>query len=234
MTLAVLDRLDSLRLAKTGVYEPAETAFVKKVLRPGQVFVDVGAHIGYYSTLAAMLVGPEGKVFAFEPCPVNYALLERNIEPYSGTVRTYPLAVSDAAGYATLYLSDENSGDHRLAYMPERDSLFIRTIALDDFDPLRGEEVGFLKIDVQGHEYEVLKGALRILTDSEDIMGLVEFSPELLRLAGVEPRDVLSLLEDLRFKIYMRRGESIVPAPVADLPKRKHHANLLISRSDIA
>lgn len=233
MRLSVLDPQDSLRLAHTGVYEAVETAFVKRTLKPGHVFVDIGAHIGYYSAMAALLVGPNGKVIAFEPCPVNYALLARNIEPYGAIVRTYPLAVSDAAGYATLYLSNENSGDHRLAYTPERDNIFIRTIALDDFEPLRGERVDFLKVDVQGHEYEVLKGALRILNESEDIRGLVEFSPDLLRLAGAEPRDVLSLLEDLRFKIYMRQGEAIVPAPVADLPRRKHHANLLISRSDL-
>ena len=69
MTIQYLDRLDSLNLKVDGLYERFETDFVRRTLKPGQTFVDVGAHIGYYAALAAELVGPAGAVHAFEPCP---------------------------------------------------------------------------------------------------------------------------------------------------------------------
>lgn len=66
-------------LYSEGTWEPAETAFVKSFLRPGMNVVDIGANLGYFTTLFASLVTAEGKVIAFEPNPQNYGLLKTNI-----------------------------------------------------------------------------------------------------------------------------------------------------------
>ena len=66
-------------LLSKGAYEPFETELFKKNLEKGEVVLDIGAHIGYYTLIAAKIVGNEGKVFAFEPAPDNYALLEKNV-----------------------------------------------------------------------------------------------------------------------------------------------------------
>lgn len=71
-----------------GAYEPTETQLFELVLRPGMRFVDVGAHVGYYTTLGAKLVGSEGEVVAIEPAPANNALLRKNIEVNNLTQRS--------------------------------------------------------------------------------------------------------------------------------------------------
>ena len=74
------DQFVSRRIREHGVWEPYETSLVLRLLQPGDVFVDVGANIGYFSVLAASLVGDAGKVFAFEPDPDNFQLLCANAE----------------------------------------------------------------------------------------------------------------------------------------------------------
>ncbi len=233
MNTMKLDRLDSLHLAQTGVYEPVETALVRRLLRPGQVFVDVGAHIGYYSVIAADVVGPGGQVHAFEPCPENFAILRQNVAPFGDIVRACPAAVSDVSGHSTLFLSDANTGDHRLYVTPGRALVDVPTVALDDIEALRKTRVDFIKIDVQGFEYRVLQGARRILEASPEIVGIVEFSPALLRLAGTEPSVLLKAISGMGFKIYMRSSGQIVKASVDKLPGRKHQTNLIITRKGL-
>lgn len=75
-----LDSKDSLRLSIHGIYEPLETELAKKEVKKGNVVLDIGANIGYYTLIFAKLVGEDGKVFAFEPDPTNFALLKKNVE----------------------------------------------------------------------------------------------------------------------------------------------------------
>ena len=96
-------------------YERATTDLLKDLLHPGMIFVDVGANIGYFSLLAANLVGTEGTVYAFEPEPGNHELLRKNIElnSYSNIVMIQK-AVSNKSGSAPLFLSALDSGSHSL------------------------------------------------------------------------------------------------------------------------
>ena len=73
------DQFVSRRIREEGIWEPYETSLLLSMLRPGDVFVDVGANIGYFSVLAASVVGDDGAVFAFEPDPDNFRLLRRNV-----------------------------------------------------------------------------------------------------------------------------------------------------------
>ena len=66
--------------SRRGSYEPLETETVKREIKKGNVVSDIGANIGYFASIVAKLVGEEGKVFAFEPDPGNFALLERNVQ----------------------------------------------------------------------------------------------------------------------------------------------------------
>ena len=75
-----LDPKDSLRLSIFGVYEPFETDLVQHEVGEGDVVLDIGANIGYYTLIFARIVGEGGKVFAFEPDPDNFALLKKNVE----------------------------------------------------------------------------------------------------------------------------------------------------------
>jgi len=110
-----LDVKDALRLSINGVYEPFETELVRKEVKKGDVVLDIGANIGYYTLIFAKLVGQEGEVLAFEPDPNNFALLKKNIE-INGyrNVSLLQKAVSNRSGKIRLYLSDSNPGAHTI------------------------------------------------------------------------------------------------------------------------
>lgn len=224
---------DSLGLKKDGLYERFETGLVKRLLKPGQVFLDVGAHIGYYSTLAASIVGPEGRVYAFEPDPGNAAVLRQNTARFGDVVKVFQAAVTDRTGRATLYLSPRNSGDHRLFRTPDKDrqAIEVETIALDELAELAGVKVDFLKMDIQGLEVKAIKGAEALIARSPGIVGIIEFWPTGLKLAGMKPGDFLEALQGMGLLAYMKAAKRrLMPAKPRALKNVAGHTNLVIGR----
>src|SRR3989344_1775867 len=99
-------------------YELVETKLFKSLLKPGMNVVDVGAAIGYYTCIAGKLLGPEGKVYAFEPAPRNFSILRKNIELNNlSNVILYQKAVANFSGEVSL--SSMNFGDNRIVDHPE-------------------------------------------------------------------------------------------------------------------
>ena len=227
-----VDMGDCLNLKIDGLYERFETGLVKKMLQPGHVFVDVGAHIGYYSALAASIVGPSGLVLAFEPSPANVGLLRQNVEEYGETVKVLEMAVADKSGMASLYLSPDNAGDNRLFKTHNWEHLEVEVTTLDDRPELDGRAIDFLKVDVQGYELKVLAGASEILARSHGLVGIIEFWPAGLKLNGMKQRgDFLTALDDLGFNIYAKGAKRRLEIAKPQTLKRvRDHINLIISR----
>src|SRR6185369_10140974 len=144
-----LDDKDSLELATREIYEPMETRLFKREIKPGQTVLDIGANIGYYTLIAAKLVGPTGKVYAFEPDPANFRLLKKNVEGNGHTnVVLVDCAVSDKDQKVRLYLNPSNKGDHRIYDSKDgRSSIAARTIRLDEFFIKMDKKVHFIKMD---------------------------------------------------------------------------------------
>ncbi len=208
-----LDEKDVLELATNEFYEPTETALLKKELKKGEIFVDIGANIGYYTLIAARLVGPRGKVYAFEPDPVNFRLLEKNIEQngYLNVVLVNR-AVSDNTRSALLYLNKTNMGDHRIYNPGEyRDRIPIRTVSLDDYFKKLDKRVHFIKMDIQGAEAKALKGIRSLVKANRRIKMVVEFCGKNLKKCGSDPKQFLSALQKMGFKIseISKSGKSI-------------------------
>ncbi len=140
-----------------GLVDPTEE-FVRTVLRPGDVFVDVGANVGTVSALAAGVVGPNGRVVAIEPHPTTFSLLRRTLAANGRqNVTCLNVACGSTAGMATLTdeprKDDNNKVDESGAGIP------VKVTALIDL--LRDHslaKVDLLKIDVEGFEYAVLSG----------------------------------------------------------------------------
>lgn len=200
----VLDATDSLRLSIDPNFEPCETRLMSTELKPGDVVVDVGANIGYYTLLAASKVGAQGKVYAFEPDPTNFALLKKNVELNGHrNVVLVNKAVTDKSGELKLYLSDVNMGDHR-AYASEenRPSITIPCTTMDDFFRGHKGRVDFIKIDIQGFECHALRGMQETLRRSPGVRLTAEFWPYGLTRAGDSPEELLRLLRQNRFKLY--------------------------------
>lgn len=197
-----LDRLIALLVIRLGLWERAERRFIRKAVRLGDVVVDVGANVGQYTMEFSSLVGDEGKVFAFEPAPDNFCLLQMAIEANncSNTV-VHELAVMDDSGWVDLMVSELNHGDHRIFETREkRKGLRVRSTSLDEL--LAGEpRIDFVKVDVQGAEALVLRGMRQLIRPHADLTILMEFSPQLLRAANTEPLEVLEEIQKLGLQV---------------------------------
>lgn len=175
-----------------GQYEPIETAIVLRHLRPGMTVVDVGANIGHYAMVAARAVGPAGLVVAFEPEADNHAALVANLALNGlGNVTAERLALGARPGAAALHLDGANRGGHSLApanVQAPADAQAVAVATLDDYlaERLPDRRLGFVKIDVQGAEAEVLAGAAATLARDRPVV-LVEFWPQGIRAMGGDP-----------------------------------------------
>lgn len=223
-----IDSKDSLNLAIDGLYERFETAFVRRTLREGQSFVDLGAHIGYYSRLAASIVGPMGEVFAFEPAPENFELLKANVAAFPWA-RHWRAAAGSEPGRARLFLSKENSGDHRLFPTAGRESVEVEVVSVDSVAAVR--KIDFFKIDVQGCEIEALQGMAGKLEASPEAVGIVEYWPAGLKANGHRPEDLWKTLVGMGFRVYVAgHKKRLASSSWPCLMKVKAHINLFVSK----
>jgi FkbM family methyltransferase len=143
-----------------GTYEPEQTRLFQQLIPAGATVFDIGAHIGYYTVLSSVLAGGSGRVWAFEPNPVNHAFLRRHVGlNHLDNVVVENAAVSDRNGTASFAFGT-GSGTGRLA---ADGPLEVRTIRLDDFCREHDVRPGFMKIDVEGAELTVLRGAGEII-----------------------------------------------------------------------
>ena len=222
-SLLRLDPGDSLFLGSHD-YEPYESKLLIGLLRPGDVAVDVGAMIGYYTVIFAKHVQAQGRVYAFEPDPENFALLESNVAMNGyGHVRCHNALVGAVAGRGGLWRSHANRGDHHafpgvgpgVGDGNGRESIQVDVVRLDD---VVTEPVDLVKIDVQGYEPFVLAGMRGVIERSDELAMLVEFCPALLIQAGTDPAAFLGDLRALGFSLYEIDDEAGVVRGV-DLPE---------------
>jgi FkbM family methyltransferase len=197
------DKHVSQQLSQHGVWEPYETSLVQLLLNPGDVFVDVGANVGYFTVLAASLVGDSGHVFAFEPDPENFRLLVKNTEHNNLHARVEAvqagLAQQDRAG--TLYLSGDNLGDHQIyPGEPGRQQVGIELFNGSPkltrlMTATQKSNIDLIKIDTQGSEFAVITGLIDLINTLQTPPTiLIELTPFSLRQAGSSGRALIELL----------------------------------------
>ncbi len=197
----LLPRADTIitpELIDRGVWEPRETRYLRTLLQAGQTFVDVGANVGYFSLLAARLLGPGGTVIAVEPEHRNLDLLHRNIaRNHTETVRVIPFAAAAEEVAMSLALDESNRGGHRLVASDDPQAgPSVRCVRLDDVLP---EHVDVIKVDAQGYDHEVIEGLRRTLAANPRATLMVELSRFELNRRGVDPETVFRRYEELDF-----------------------------------
>jgi FkbM family methyltransferase len=203
-----------------GRYEADAIEFVQRVLNRGEVAIDVGAHIGFFAVQMAALVGPGGHIYAFEPLASNADLLERSIgeNRFGGRITLKRSAVGERSGTASLTFPAEtlNSGGAYVlrdgsAPLPGNLQQSVSLVALDDLELRRPVRV--LKMDAEGAEPRVIRGALRLIAEDRPVI-LSELHPtQLERSSGTTPDDFFRQLQELEYRAQDLRGASIERAP---------------------
>jgi len=244
LSLNVHDSHDlvSEALIEERIWEPYETSLITGFLKPGQVFLDVGANLGYYSLIASHLVGAAGKVVAFEPEQRNFELLSKNLgRSRFRNFTTFQSALHREEGEGLLYLSESNLGDHRLGEDTGRERQAITLITGDIALTSLVQRVDFIKVDTQGAETFVVEGLLEtIRANAAHLTMILEFWPFALEKAGSSARELLSLLEDLPLDICVidHTADRLLPTDRDELldfaekthlvPERQGFVNLLL------
>ena len=191
-----------------GVFENDELEFVDRFLEPGMTVLDIGAHHGLYSLLASKRVGGTGRVISFEPSPRERRLLEQHLKLNScKNVHVESVAVSDSAGTSSLYLVDGTEDGCNSMRMPATAQrtrrVEIETISLDEFaDEMGLAEVDFVKLDVEGAELSMLRGAHRFLARQQRPVMLIEVQDIRCAPWGYRAKDVIRLLCEKGFGWY--------------------------------
>lgn len=197
-----------------GLHERESQRVCRRLIRRGMTVVDVGAHIGSYTRLFSRLVGRRGQVFAFEPHGPTFQLLDANAgSARLANVHAVQAAVGDQDGVIALQEMTE-SGRHSILDVSQVDATYVRRSGqevalhrLDDYLPARGVTgVDFLKVDVEGAEAAVLRGARNILSASPDMALLVEYNARAIRAAGFTGETFLRSLEEHGFRLHQVDG----------------------------
>lgn len=238
------DQMISARLRRDQCWESYETQLTLQHLQPGDVYVDVGANIGYYTLIAAQRVGPQGKVIAYEPDADNFELLQRNVAlNHLSQVQVFPYALYDQNVEGHLFLSDNNFGDHRIySAADSRNSRAIRLINGDEHLGQLIDRMDFLKIDTQGAEFFVVNGLRQIIAKNRRHLRLMlEFCPFGIRHSGGNGHELLRLLDELglQYAIVDHQQACLIPAQshhlaewvsqMADEPGNEGFINLLMT-----
>lgn len=234
------DKVITPALVNYGVWEPLETAVLRRQLHEGDTFIDVGANVGYYTLIASRLVGPTGRVVAFEPDPTNCGLLRRSVEANGlKNVIVEQKALSNQPGTLKLYLEEDNKGGHKVfAFGGQRPFVEVEAVRLDDYLKNDRRRIGLIKIDTEGAEGAILQGMHETLRQHQDVKLLVEFFPMLLHTFGSDAAKMLGDLESMEFELrdVNERNFQMTPVTAKDLlarhkPDQLSYTNLLLERS---
>jgi len=200
------------------LYEP-ELMYIIRSLQPGDVFIDVGANVGIYTVAAARRVGESGRVISFEPASNTFSILQRNITlNHLNNVIAAQLALADKEGSRSLFYHVDASR-HSLAENESIGFETITTIGLDTFlSRNQIVRVNLMKIDVEGAEELVLRGAVEVLEKSRPVI-VFEINSLLSLRLGLKPDGALTLLSRLGYSFYKIDRFGKLRAVVPDLSR---------------
>jgi len=185
-----------------------EMSIFRRLIKPGDRIIDIGANIGVFTRRLAKLTGPTGEVYAFEPHLRNYELLLKTTRHFP-TIHLYNAAISNQSGTIGLYISEDLNVDHRTFPTTEiRTKQSVTCYSLDSF--LREKPVDFIKMDIQGSEYKALLGMQKTLRNNQQLAMLMELWPYALIEAGTSSKAVIDLLCENRFFLYLVLNDKFV------------------------
>lgn len=210
-------------------FEQEEILFLRKYLKQADTFIDIGSNIGLFSLHAAQIVNSQGKVYAFEPTPSTNSRLIENIElnKFQNIINANAIGLSSKKGKLELNISTIGY-DAWNTFAQNSDTLFQKKMmvsvqTLDNFlteNNITENKIKLVKIDVEGWEIEVLKGAVSLLSLEDAPVFMIEFTEENLFAAGANSYELYDLLVSFGYSWYIY--DSKMNKLFKD-PKRMHY-----------
>lgn len=208
-----------------------EILLLKRFIRPGDVVLDIGANVGFYSETMAAIVGKNGEVHAFEPDPTNFRHLVSSTHRYKNIISNN-MAVSNQTGELKLFTSNLLNVDHR-SYPIDNfgTSFLVKADAIDNY--LNGKKINFIKMDIQGAEFYALAGMNKTLDLNPEIKILTEFWPFGLKESGSSVDKFQEFLKSKGFLFYIIQDENLINiidlSDYREKPEREYF-NLILTR----
>jgi FkbM family methyltransferase len=196
-------------------YEQFSLDLIDRLVTPGSVAIDVGAHYGIYSLLSAKNASA---VYAFEPVPENHQILDKNIKLNNlENVHSINKAVSDSESKVTFNIpwASDSAGFYEHPNAESIRKVKVQTARIDN-ELSDAKNVSFVKIDTEGHEIHVLEGMKKTLANNGDAKLLIEFNPDCLNSAGFKPVDLIKKIQSLDYDIFAVHEDSRQMAKVDD------------------
>jgi FkbM family methyltransferase len=202
-----LERYLDREIEQHGCFETRTTDIVRQYVRPGMKILDVGANFGYFTTLFADLVGPNGHVWAFEPTQKYGQRIQWHLDAnrMGDRVTVLDFGLSDCEQQKTIDLEEDTASLHLWHGSAVLGQESIRLRRLDDLaEQMHLPRVDFIKIDIDGHEPFFLKGAQAYLRQHHPAM-LLEFAWRHLEMAGTDIWGLKTQLNDLGYELYSQQ-----------------------------
>ena len=188
-------------------YESENFLFLEKQIAADDVVLDIGAHIGLFSVIAAQIVGDKGKVFAFEPAPSTARLLKKtiHINHLENVVQPFAEAMSKEVGAITFFVSDNKADNSNslVSYKSDRqlNGIEVKVNTIDHFvDSQHLSKVTFIKIDVEGAEYDTLLGGRKTFTTHRPAC-ILAIHPEPIKVKGDKLEDIYNFIQQINYCI---------------------------------
>ena len=201
--------------------EEKEMELLPRLVQKGDEVLDIGANFAYYSTRLSENVGPDGTVIAFEPIPFTHRVCEAllkvfkasNVQLHNKGVGakneqvkfSVPLQDFGALSAGQAHFAGRNNeleGKEKYYQFNKAETFMCDVVSLDSFLGGKLSKLSFVKIDIEGAEYHALKGMSELLTNHQPVI-LIEIQPFFLKGFGIEEADLLQLIEELGYELYL-------------------------------
>lgn len=213
-------------------WEQFESRLFSESVSKGNIVLDIGAHIGWYSLMASACVGKTGIVYAFEPEPNSFNILSKNVN-LNGiqNVILVNKALSDSSGSKELFVNLYKNGpsNYQMWRVSNEESISIDTVSLDEY--LEDKHVDVIKMDVEGCEVKVLRGAEDVLSENPQLRIFSEYWPEGIKRAGDSPEEYIDIISDHGFCIRKMDGKKLRKISYSEALKLREGGNFLLSKS---
>lgn len=203
-------------------YEAENFEFLKESCKPGALIIDIGAHIGLFSVIAAQVTGKTGKVYAFEPAPGTIALLQKTvvINHEEQVIETIQKAVGKENGKITFFVSDNQADNSNslVNYKEDRalHGIDVAVTSIDNFvEEKKLTRLDFIKIDVEGAEYDTLQGAANTLKNLRPRC-IVAIHPQPVAAKGDTLEDIYDFIVGCNYSIMLGKKRFTKAAMLAN------------------